>query len=181
MRLRQSLLTLCLSTALAVPVVLTLPVVTAPAATPHPVKPKEQHIPLHGVDAQALADARAGDAQARGMLGAAAVQDGAAGPRVAVLTGQMNVARFSLVGVAWDRSPAAGTVPSSIQVRTRALDGTWTAWSVLDPSDVSPDLGSAEYARVQPYTEPLIAPDSTASRYGRHPGRARPPACGWPW
>src|SRR5262245_14176061 len=160
MRMRRPLLTLTLATSLAVPVVLTVPVVTAPAATPHPVPPKEQHIALHGVDPAALAGARAGDAQVQGMVGAAAVRADGSGPRVAVLTPAMDVRQFTLAGVAWDRSPAAGTVPTTIQVRTRALDGTWTSWSVLETSDASPDLGTPEYATVVPHTEPIIAKDS---------------------
>ncbi len=166
MPVRRPLLTLAVSTALAVPVVLTVPVLSAPAATPHPVKPREQHLALRGVDEHALAAVRAGGATAQGMVGATALGAGSLsasapkGPRVAVLTAPMSVARFTLVGVAWDRSPAAGTTPTTVQVRTRGLDGTWTSWSVLDTSDAMPDLGSAEYGRVQPHTEPIIAQDS---------------------
>ena len=164
MRLRLNLLTLSLCTALAVPVVLTLPVATAPAATPHPVAPRQQHLALTGLDPVALADARSGGVQAKGMVGASAVRAGAtgSGPRVAVLTRPMDVRQFTLAGVAWDRGPSAGTVPTTIQVRTRSLDGTWTDWSVLETSDASPDLGTAEYDRVQPHTEPIIAQDSDA-------------------
>ena len=99
MRLHLNLLTLTLATSVAVPVVLTLPVATAPAATPHPVAPHVQHVPLLGVD-----QAAAGAATALGKAGAS-------GPRVAVLTAPMTVHTFSLLGVAWDRSPPRGPPP----------------------------------------------------------------------
>jgi N-acetylmuramoyl-L-alanine amidase/FlgD Ig-like domain len=146
MRLHLNLLTLGLATSVAVPIVLVLPVASAPAATPHPVAPHEQHVLLKGVD----------------KVAAVAAGVGAGTARVAVLTAAMQVHTFSLVGVAWDRSPAAGTVPTTVQVRTKATDGTWTAWSALETSDASPDLGSAEYARVKPHTEPIITQDSDA-------------------
>ncbi len=151
MRLHLKLLTLTLATSVAVPVVLTLPVATAPAATPHPVAPHVQHVPLSGVDPAAASSG-------------AATASGASGPRVAVLTAPMTVHTFSLLGVAWDRSPAAGATPASVQVRTRTPDGTWTPWSPLETSDASPDLGSAEYLRVKPHTEPIITQDSDAAQ-----------------
>ena len=58
MRLAQKLITVGAATAVVLPVVLTLPVATAPAATPHPVAPKVQHLALTGVDAAALATAQ---------------------------------------------------------------------------------------------------------------------------
>ena len=173
MRLHQKLLTLGIATSVVVPVVLTLPVATAPAATPHPVAPHVQHLGLGGVDGAALA--KAGGLTA---LGGARAAGGpvAKTARLAVFTAPMQTSRFSLVGLAWDRSPAAGTDPSSVQVRTRALDGSWTPWSALETSDASPDLGSAEYARVRPHTEPIIAQDSDAVQVRVDTAAGRAPA-----
>jgi hypothetical protein len=145
MRLHLKLLTLGLATAVAVPIVLTLPVASAPAATPHPVAPHVQHLALRGVDTASMAATRT-----------------APGHRVAVLTPATQVASFSLAGVVWDRTPVAGTQPSSVEIRTRVIGGAWSSWSTLDVSDVSPDLGTDEYLRVRPHTDPIVVQDSDA-------------------
>ena len=48
---RTRLLGVTLAAALTVPVVVLLPVTTAPTAAPHPVRPKLQQFPISGIDA----------------------------------------------------------------------------------------------------------------------------------
>ena len=120
MRLHLKLLTLGLATSVAVPVVLTLPVATAPAATPHPVAPHVQHLALRGVDAVALADAGPVTAGAR-LLGAAAVAAAAAAHG-----SPCSPRRWTCTRSPWSASSGTArrppaTAPSSVQVRTRAL------------------------------------------------------------
>jgi len=54
-------------------------------------------------------------------------------------------ARFSMVGVRW-----TGAAPDRVEVRNRAVDGTWSGWTVLDPTDAQPEIGAASTT-----TEPM--------------------------
>src|SRR5436190_10866385 len=98
---RCRLLALSVASALAVPVVLVAPVVTAPTAAPHPVKPKLQRFAVTGVDTAAemsLGDGTGSTARTAGP-----------GRRLAVLTSQRATAPFRLVGLTW-----TGTAPASM-------------------------------------------------------------------
>ncbi len=143
--------------ALVVPVTLALPVVSAPAASPHPVKPIVQHLHLAGIDAAGLA---AGAAAApatesrNAVVTAAVVVPG----RLAVLTGELSARRFRLLGVTWK-----GTDPTRVDVRTRT-NGIWSGWQTLDPTDDTPDAGSAEGRQARRGVEPLILPGSDGAQ-----------------
>jgi uncharacterized protein with LGFP repeats len=136
---RTRVLTGLLTTSVVVPLGLVLPVVTAPAATAHPVKPLVQHIALSGT---ALLAGRSATADAAGPVQ----------PGPAVLTAPTSVRPFRLLGLTWDKGDAA---PTSIQVRVRT-GGAWSPWGPLDVNDDLPDADTAEGKRVQGSTEPLL-------------------------
>jgi hypothetical protein len=74
----------------------------------------------------------------------------ATGRRLAVLTGQRGVSRYSLLGVTWH-----GGSPKSLQVsvRTRA-EGRWTGWTDLEAESPDGPDPSIEGARVRSGTAP---------------------------
>lgn len=51
---------------------------------------------------------------------------------------------FQTVGVTW---PQGADAPADVEVRTRAQDGTWSAWTALPVSDEEPDAGTADAAQ----------------------------------
>ena len=108
---RRHLLVLMLALTI-VPFGLVLPVVSFPAASPHPVAAKITRTVVHDVDAAALA----GAPRAR-------TQDGRA-TRSALLTSPRAASSFSTIGVTWRAATAAaGTV---VQARVRS-GGRWSA------------------------------------------------------
>lgn len=137
--------------ALVVPITLALPVVTVPAATPHPVAPSVRHVALTGVDAPSLARAAATATTAR----------------VAVLTPERLTPAFRLIGVTW-----TGADPAGVQVRTRTA-GVWSPWRTLGVQEDGPDAGTAEAAHVRRATVPLMVPgsDGYQVRVDDAPGR----------
>jgi hypothetical protein len=144
--MRHRLLAVTLASALAVPVVLLLPVTTAPAATPHPVKPKLQQFRISGIDA--------GVARSLGRSLASSVATSRGGGRLAVLTSQRSTRPFRLAGVTW-----TGPAPVSVQLRVRTA-GAWSAWEATPVQDDRPDPNTDEGRRVRGMTQPLLAPGS---------------------
>ncbi len=132
--------------ALVVPVTLALPVVSAPAAQPHPVAPRVQQWHLSGVD--------------RSSLHVAAAPAPARSDDVAVLTPALTpadqVQPFRLAGLSWSGPAAPG---SHVYVRLHGSGG-WGPWEELAVSDDTPDPGSAEGRHGRYGTEPILAPGS---------------------
>jgi len=172
--------------ALATPALVVLPTVARPAPAPHAVSARVAALPLHGVDAGALATltrtaAAAGLAPAlapglrkalAGDLAANPVAPPA--PRPAVLTGELTPAatgtsHFDLVAASWDK--AAGD--AKVQVRVREARG-WTGWQPLDGDDDGPDPSSPEAARGPRATAPLLTngADAVQVRVDTASGRA---------
>ena len=89
--------------------VLAGPVVSQPAATPHPVAAQVQSIAL-----------------VPGLTAASVRPDGA---RTLADTGQRTTAPFEALGVTWAPDPEVGTVV--VSARTHSL-GRWTDWIELD-------------------------------------------------
>jgi len=135
--------------ALVVPATLALPVVSAPAATPHPVKPHVTTIALGGPGAAAL---RTSGLQSSKIATPAAATGRA--PRLAVLTAERTVAPYRLVGLSW-----TGPAPLAMQVRVRT-NGVWHDWQPLEAGEDGPDANSAEGKRVKQVTTPLLVPGS---------------------
>lgn len=140
---RRHLLGLMLALTI-VPSGLVLPVVSFPAASPHPVAAKITRTVVHGVDAMA----RTGAPQAR-------TQDGRA-TRSALLTSPRATSSFSTIGVTWRAgTAAAGTV---VQARVRS-GGRWSAWSDLEVADAP---GSSDRPTV---SSGLVRRDGTQPSY----------------
>ena len=149
MSLRRTFSSTAVVAALVVPVTLALPVVSAPAATPHPVKAHVTTIALGGPGAASVrtsglpASASATPAAATGRT-----------PRLAVLTAERTVAPYRLVGLTW-----TGPAPLVMQVRVRT-NGVWHDWQSLAAGEDGPDATSAEGKRVKQVTTPLLVPGS---------------------
>jgi len=149
MSMRRTLSSTAVVAALVVPVTLALPVVSAPAATPHPVKPHVTSIALGGAAAAAL---RTSGLQ--GAKSATSLVVAGHAPRLAVLTTERTVAPYRLVGLSW-----TGRAPLVMQVRVRTA-GVWHDWQPLEAGEDGPDANSAEGKRVKQVTTPLLVPGS---------------------
>lgn len=85
---------------------------------------------------------------------------------------------FESVGVTWAQGADAAALDP--RVRTRAADGTWSAWHALPVSDEAPEAGSAdagspEAARApRAGTDPLWVGESDAVQVSFAPGAALP-------
>lgn len=154
--------------ALVVPATLVLPVTTAPAAQPHPVRPHVQQIRLGGIDAQpdALPDRVADRVAGRTAVGATPAKG-----RLAVLSAPLAADPFRLVGLSW----APGSAPTAVQVRTRTA-GAWSAWIDLEVTEDVPDVNTPEGRRARPGVEPLLAPGSDGVQVRVDTVSGRPPA-----
>jgi hypothetical protein len=148
MRLRPLPAT-ALVAALVVPVTLALPVVSAPAAQPHPVRPHVQQWHLNGVDRASLYTASTTSTAAASTAGEVAVL-------TPELTASDQVQPFRLAGLSWTGEAAPG---STVQVRLHNSSG-WGSWEELAISDDTPDPNSVEGRRGRQGTEPILAPGS---------------------
>jgi hypothetical protein len=101
-----------------------LPTVTPAGATPQPVPPSVERIPLAGVESGALS----------------ALGQGEAVPTL--LSAPLSTRPFSVMGVTWSPDPAVGEV--EVQMRHRA-GGSWSEWTGVEAEgeDV-PDADAAE-------------------------------------
>lgn len=127
---------------LMVGAVVVLPVVTAPAASPAPVKTTTTVIPLSGVDVAAVS-------------GTPRPKQSKSGPalKLAVATPMTTTSDFGLVAVS---APRPLDPASSVAVRLHE-NGAWGAWTTLEiDADHAPDPGSQEAAHAQFGTEPLM-------------------------
>jgi putative cell wall-binding protein len=174
--------------ALATPALVALPTVARPTPPPHAVGTRVAAVPLHGVDAGALATltraaATAGLAPAlapvlrKALAGEFAANPIVpAAPRPAVLTGELTPAatgtsHFDLVAASWDR--AAGG--AKVQVRVREAGG-WTDWQPLDGDGDGPDASSPEAARGPRATAPLLTTGADAVQVRVDTASGRAPA-----
>ncbi len=193
---------LVLATA-ATPALVILPTVTRPVPAPRAVAPRTVALPVHGVDARALAALpreRARVAAGRLQQVAARLRDEVAtdvaegGPAApVVLTRELTPAatgtpRFDLVAVSWDRSTPSGSSTRStasagaaaepeVQVRVREAGG-WTGWQPLHHGDDGPDggpAGAAELARGQHASAPLLTNGADAVQVRVHTEDGRTP------
>lgn len=99
---------------------------------------------------------RAADAAPQALAADALVGDGRVASEVLETDG------FQTVGVTWPAGVAVdGLKP---EVRTRALDGTWSGWNTLEVDDSAPDAGSADArsAGVRGGTDPLWVGEADA-------------------
>ncbi|MCU1672098.1 MAG: N-acetylmuramoyl-L-alanine amidase, family 2 [Frankiales bacterium] len=120
---------------LVTPVVVGLPVVTAPSETPHPVPPSVSHV---GLGALAVPSSAVGPALRRPVAGLPARATSA----------------FTTLGVTWRHDPRVGEVTAQVRWRKGS---TWSAWRTLsgDRDDV-PDAGSVDTtAGLRDGTSPL--------------------------
>jgi len=62
-------------------------------------------------------------------------------PAPDMLTPQLDTARFTVLGVTWDRTDGLDDVVIRYRVRE---SGTWSRWSGVSASDVAPDPGTAD-------------------------------------
>ena len=182
MRLHMNLLTLGLATAVAVPVALFLPVATAPAATPHPVKPGIHASPSPGwTPRRWLRPRRPGwwarpRRQARPTRPVRPVRPARAGPRpsraprgsrcsrrperLLVLAGRRRLEPRCRGRQRTDHGAGA----------YQEVGGDWSTWSVLDTSDSPRTRTPRSTSPVQPQTEPT---DREGVRRRAGPGRHR--------
>ncbi len=183
---------LVLATAVT-PALVILPTVTRPVPAPRAVAPRAVALPVHGVDARALAALPRERAKvAAGQLEQVAprlrdevatdVADGGPGAPV-VLTRELTpdatgTPRFDLVAVSWDRSPSATSAAEpEVQVRVREAGG-WTGWQPLHHGDDGPDggrAGAAELARGQLASAPLLTNGADAVQVRVHTEDGRTP------
>ncbi|MDQ1627677.1 MAG: hypothetical protein QOI54_1421 [Actinomycetota bacterium] len=167
-----------LALGLAAPALSALPVLTAPAASAHPVAPEVRNRLLSGVAEGLLGSPAAarGSAVARRAWQAAGGRSATrpSGPpssapaaRPAVLAAATGVAPFDLVGVTWRAQQRAGDF--TVVVRTRSAHG-WSGWTALEAGDTPPP---AEAAGVRDGTEPLWVgrADGYQVRVDLHSGR----------
>ncbi len=143
----------------AVPGLTALPVLTAPAATPEPVAPQVRAVALAGVNGDALDSVAATKSLAVSKVArtdVAAQDRGRAPGRPAVLTAARESADFDLLGVTWERGPAAAEPDLTVLVRTHGKHG-WSGWTALDPAP-RPDRQEGTHLRAG--TEPLWAGSS---------------------
>jgi hypothetical protein len=143
---------------LAVPALSALPVLGAPAPTPHAVTPDVRSAALTGVDPTVLASsAGAGSrtvAQRAWRASASPTSHTSFGPslqpvsRPAVLAGARQTRTFSLLGVTWRATKRPADV--TVVVRAHSPKG-WSTWTPLD----SQDPPSAREASARLGTEPL--------------------------
>ncbi|MFC5999694.1 FG-GAP-like repeat-containing protein [Quadrisphaera sp. GCM10027208] len=132
--------------------------------------PKIENLELEGVDGEALDALQADDDATRrapsasAPLGIAALGE----PQVPdapepdddspeVLTDELDVDDFAVVGVSWRRTPGVDDTDVAVQLRVRS-DGEWGPWEVLGVADEGPDAGTAEAARMaeRTGTSPLV-------------------------
>jgi len=71
-------------------------------------------------------------------------------------------ARFAMVGVRW-----TGAAPDRVEVRNRAVDGTWSGWTALDPTDAQPELGAQSTTTEPLWTGPSTDVQVKATRAGQ--------------
>jgi hypothetical protein len=144
--------------AVAVPALVTLPVVQPAVAKPRPVAASVVSVPIAGVDraAEAQVGRSSATVSARTRAALPAAERGAApSERPSVLTREIATEDFESLGVTW-RAGTGGDV--TVLVRTRGDDG-WSDWTGLEKGE---DVDPAAPAAVRDGTEPYYAGESDA-------------------
>ncbi len=113
-------------------VMVAMPVMAEPAATPHPVAPSTQHLI---VSTAALSDALPATTLPATPSGTA---PGAlrAADQILLQTSEETTSPFRMVGLSWAHDPGLTALSGQIRVRT---DGRWSGWQPIANSDLGTD------------------------------------------
>jgi hypothetical protein len=150
------LVSTALTSVFAVPLVVTLPVLSPPTPDPHPVEASIESVPLNDVDRsseqredgedEAEDEARRTEAEAAGGLAPTPPADPDGELELQALTARRSTEDFSSVAVSWDM-PRGEPPAMTVLVRTHSSDG-WSSWQALDPvaDTIDPTVSTGQRA-----------------------------------